>query len=401
MKILKIHSIESEKQIPLIPKSALVVDSIFGTGLSRKTDGIAASVIEVINASGAKIFSVDVPSGMFCDKPNAKSDVVVHADYLFTFHAPKLAFLFPDAAGYVKHFEVLDIGLHAAFEKQLPSAHFYITEDKIRMLVKPRGKFAHKGNFGHALIAAGSFGKMGAAVLSVRAALRSGCGLVTALVPECGYEIMQTSNAEAMVEVSGEDQLYSVPDREKFNAVGVGCGIGMTAYAVKFMSNLLHQYRMPIVLDADALNILSEHKKLLKQIPENSILTPHPGEFRRLAGDWKNDFERLEKQKMFSEEHKVIVVLKGAHTSVSTPDRKIYFNSTGNSGMAKGGSGDVLTGIITALLAQKYSSLDAALLGVFVHGFAGDIAAKKMGKTSMTASDIINALPEAFVRISM
>ncbi len=259
-----------------------------------------------------------------------------------------------------------------------------------------RDKFSHKGSYGHALIAAGSYGKMGAAVLSVKAALHSGAGLVTALVPECGYDIMQISNPEAMVLVSGEKELHEVLDLTSFNTIGVGPGIGTSESAADFLKNLLQQYRQPMVLDADVLNIISGNEALLELIPENSVLTPHVGEFRRLVGVWNSDNEEMEKLIALSVKHKLVTVLKGANTTVVSPEGKTYINSTGNPGMAKGGSGDVLTGIITSLLAQGYSSTDAAVLGVYIHGLAGDFAKTDLGETAITASDIISYLPQAF-----
>lgn len=259
-----------------------------------------------------------------------------------------------------------------------------------------RKKFSHKGDYGHALIAAGSFGKIGAAVLATKAALRSGAGLVSALLPACGYDIMQTSNPEAMVLVSGDSHLFNVPDLSSFNAVAVGPGLGVTSSTISFLYDLLRQQKVPLVLDADALNIISANKKYPALIPAGTVLTPHPGEFKRLAGDWENDEEKWQKQIAFSKKYKVVVILKGADTSVSTPEGEIYFNTTGNPGMAKGGSGDVLTGIIVSLLAQKYSPIHASLLAVYVHGLAGDFAKANLGETAMKAADIIFYLPKAF-----
>ena len=261
---------------------------------------------------------------------------------------------------------------------------------------KKRDKFSHKGSYGHALIAAGSYGKIGAAVLSVKAALHSGAGLVTALIPKCGYEIMQISNPEAMVIVSGENELLQLPDLTAFNTLAVGPGIGISENTVEFLKNLLQQYRQPMVLDADALNIISKNETLLEMVPENSVLTPHVGEFRRLAGVWNSDNEKMEKLLELSVKHKLVTVLKGAHTTVVSPDGKTYINNTGNPGMAKGGSGDVLTGIITSLLSQGYTSTDASVLAVYIHGLAGDFAQTNLGETAMTASDIISYLPKSF-----
>jgi len=290
---------------------------------------------------------------------------------------------------------VLDIGFNKNYAEKFLSDNFYVNKNLVQSLFKKREKFSHKGDYGHALIAAGSFGKIGAAVLATKAALRSGAGLVTTLVPACGYDILQTSAPEAMCMVDGDSHLFKVPDLSSFNSIAVGCGIGTNSSSINFVYELL-KLNKPLVLDADALNIISANKNYLNLIPKDSVLTPHPGEFKRLVGEWKDDVEKLEKQKQFSKTYEVVVVLKGAHTSVSSADGKMYFNSTGNAGMAKGGSGDVLTGIIAALIAQNYSALHAAILAVYVHGFAGDYAKHELGETAMKASDIIYYLPKVF-----
>ena len=354
--------IETERQIPRIPKEVIVIDAIFGTGLSKPAEGLSAAVIKAINKSRAVVYSVDIPSGLFADKLNAAADAIVQSTITYTFHSPKFSFLLPQNGTYVPDFKVLDIGLDKTYAAHISSDYNFITGALAQSFFKPRQKFSHKGTYGHALIAAGSYGKMGAAVLAVKAALRSGAGLVSSLIAICGYEIMQTTNPEAMVNISGDNCLTDVPDLSAFDVVAVGPGIGTETNVYAFMTNLLKGYRKPMVLDADALNIIAEHNKFLKLIPEGSILTPHPGEFKRLAGEWKDDFDKLVKQLTLAIKYKVVVVLKGAHTTVATPDGQIYFNSTGNAGMAKGGSGDVLTGVIVSLLAQKYSSVEAAIL---------------------------------------
>ncbi len=395
--ISSVHYIETENQIPAIHSDAVIIDAIFGTGLSRPVEGIAASVIHAINRSGNTVYSVDIPSGLFCDKSNAESDTVIHSAATFTFHAPKLSFLFAANGKYVPRFVVLDIGLSKDYAEQLPSSYYFVTKQFTQSFFRRREKFTHKGTYGHALIAAGSFGKTGAAILAVKAALLSGAGLVTSNIPSSGYEIMQTSNPEAMVEADKSvNFLRDIPELDKYSAVGVGPGIGTETETREYLEKLLAACSKPLVMDADALNIISANEKLLALVPENSILTPHPGEFKRLTGEWSDDSDKLERQKAFSKKHKVILVLKGAHTSVSTPGGKMYFNSSGNAGMAKGGSGDVLTGVITSLLAQHYTPEQAAILGVFVHGLAGDFARDESGETSMNASDIIHHLPKAF-----
>ena len=286
------------------------------------------------------------------------------------------------------------------YESQIEVANEYVDDAVVAGLFHKRGKFSHKGTYGHALISAGSYGKMGAAILSVGAALKSGAGLVSAHIARCGYTIMQTANPEAMVEADlSENELTELTGFNKFSAIGIGPGIGQSEKTANFLETLLRGYGKPIVLDADALNIISGLNYLKEHIPVGSILTPHPGEFKRMVGDWCDDMVKIQRQLDFSTQHQVVVVLKGANTSISTPEGKVYYNSTGNPGMAKGGSGDVLTGIITALLAQGYSSVDAAIIGVFIHGRAGDIADEVLGQTGMTARDIIQFLPEAFAAL--
>lgn len=394
--VATIRYIENENDIPKIAANTVVVDALVGTGLNKPITGIFSSVVHAIHRSKAVIYAVDIPSGLYCDALNGLKDTVIKASEVFTFHAPKLSFLLPQNSQYVPKFTVLDIGLDKNYNAQLSSSYEYVTAKYVRHFFTPRLKFSHKGNYGHVLIAAGSFGKIGAAVLAVKAALCSGAGLVTALVPACGYDIMQNSNPEAMVLCSGDTHLYDVPDLISFSAAATGPGIGTETNVYGFMNSWLKMFHKPMVLDADAINMMAEHKKFLKQIPENSILTPHPGEFKRMVGSWKNDSEKLALQTAFSIKYKVIVVLKGAHTTISTPQGKMYFNSTGNPGMAKGGSGDVLTGVITSLMAQRYDPEIAAVLAVFIHGLAGDIAAEKYGQTAMRANDIVASLAEAF-----
>ena len=407
-----LHYIETENQIPKLGRDAKVVDALFGTGLSRPVTGLAASVIDAINAAGSTVYSVDVPSGLYCDELNSGEEPVIQATYTFTFHAPKFSFLLPANETYVGEFKVLNIGLHTGFADQLFSLYHYTDLWDVKTLLKPRRKFSHKGTYGHALIAAGSYGKTGAAVLAVKAALRGGAGLVSALIPASGYEVMQTGNPEAMVinpayiSAGGVNALNNeyltesvVQSLTGFTALGVGPGIGREAATAAFLRKLLQHYTKPMVLDADALNLIAEDNSLLELMPAGSILTPHPGEFKRLVGNWENDLVKLKLQVDFAKSHDVVVVLKGAYTTIACPDGSIHFNSTGNPGMAKGGSGDVLTGLLTALLAQGYDAVTTAKLGVFIHGLAGDYARDAVGDYGMNASDIIRFIPKAFLRL--
>jgi hydroxyethylthiazole kinase-like uncharacterized protein yjeF len=398
--LFEICNIEKMQDVGLsLSENDIVIDAIFGSGLSRPATGIYAKMIEFINKAPATVVSVDLPSGLFMDS-SSKGGVVVQAEHVVSFQLPKLAFFMPGNAPFVKLWHLVDIGLNTDFLSNSVADYEYIEHQDVQPLIKNRPRFAHKGDFGSSLLISGSYGTMGASVLATKACLRAGAGLVTAYVPSCGYDIMQTAAPEAMVRTDvGERFLTGIPDVRQYAAIGVGPGINRNLETYRVIEQLIRQYRRPIVFDADALNIMADERNLLLGVPEGSILTPHPGEFRRLVGDWENDFEKLQKQRSLATAHKVVVVLKGAYTSIATYDEPIYFNSTGNPGMASGGSGDVLTGIITGLLSQGYSSAEAAILGVYLHGLAGDIAVKQLGEQAMVAGDIINHLPAAFLAL--
>jgi len=376
----------------------VLIDAVFGSGLTRPAEGIYAKVITCINKMEAQRVAIDIPSGLMADSPS--TDPVVKADYTVSFQLPKLSFFLPQYHSFVGEWTLVDIGLNKDFIKGAETSHFYITQKDPRKILKRRSKFDHKGDYGHALLIAGSFGKMGAAILASRAALRSGLGLLTVHIPRCGYSILQTCVPEAMVSVDKHEEFLSrEPGLDNYSTIGIGPGLGMSTETVKAYRNILQNFRKPMVIDADGLNILAENRELLHLIPEGSILTPHPKEFERLVGKWQNDFERLEKQKQLAAQLKSVIVVKGAYSSVASPDGKVYFNSTGNPGMATGGTGDVLTGILTGLMAQHYDPLQAAQLGVYLHGLAGDLAISEKGMNSLIASDIIDYLASAFLRL--
>jgi ADP-dependent NAD(P)H-hydrate dehydratase / NAD(P)H-hydrate epimerase len=374
---------------------AIIIDAIFGSGLSRPVDGIYAEVIRIINQADAIRVAVDVPSGLMAEKTSTGE--IVKADYTVTFQLPKLAFLLPESYPFVGEWKAVNIGLSKTYVQHAEVNNFLLERKDVKKIIKKRSKFDHKGHFGHALLITGSYGKMGAAVLSAKAAMRSGVGLLTVHVPKCGYAVVQTAVPEAMASVDDSETLFSsLPDVQNYSAIGVGPGIGQANETVKAFQQLLEKFNRPLVLDADAINILGAHRELIHLLPKQSVLTPHPKEFERLVGEWKDDFDRLNKQREFSIKTGCVVVLKGAHTSVSTPEGKIYFNNTGNPGMATGGSGDVLTGLVTGLLAQGYKSSEAALMGVWLHGLAGDFAAQELSQPAMIATDIIDRLPAVF-----
>ncbi len=392
---LPVLEIRTESDQNLFTDRAVLIDAVFGSGLSRAASGIYEQVIGCINKTHAIKVAVDIPSGLMTDTPSEGS--IVKADFTVSFQLPKLSFLLPQSGVYTGEWHIFDIGLDQQYLTEVPSNYFLTEPGDIRKLLHTRSKFDHKGKFGHALLIAGSYGKMGAAVLSSRACLRAGVGLLTVHVPQCGYTILQTSVPEAMVSVDAHnDFVTSSPELENYSAVGIGPGIGQDKMTVSALTNILERCTQPVVLDADALNILASNRELIHLLPKGSVLTPHPKEFERLIGPWKTDFERLQKQSEFSAKTGAVVLVKGAYSAVVSPHGKVFFNNTGNPGMATGGSGDVLTGVITGLLAQGYSGLDSAIIGCWVHGLAGDKAAARLGETCVIASDIADYLPEAF-----
>lgn len=394
-----VHWLKDSAGLPEIPENALIIDALFGSGLTRPLAGHWAGVMEWLNGLPNDIAAVDLPSGLFADRHS--DDPCIRASRTFSFETPKLAFFFPENAERVGEWAFGNIGLHPAYALKTETPFHYMTGPEIRTLVKPRPRFSHKGTYGHALLVNGGHGKMGAAVLSARACLRAGVGLLTAHTPGCGYEIIQISVPEAMCSADKHPEMITqAPDPKQFTAVGVGCGIGAAPETAAALKQLLRKTERPVVLDADALNLLSKNKYWWKLIPEDSVLTPHPKEFERLFGASENDFERLERQMDKARAHRVFIVLKGAFSSVATPEGECYFNSTGNPGMAAGGSGDVLTGILTALLAQGYEPRAACLLGVYLHGLAGDLAAAELSQPGMTAGDLIDYLPKAWKKLS-
>lgn len=400
---LPVKRIKKSSDLPEIGSDALVIDAIFGTGITRSTDGIAAEVIHTINASGSAVISIDMPSGLF-DQDNSSNlrDNIVKATYTLTFQFLKLAFLLCENAEQVGKWEVLDIGLHPEFIKTVETDYTFITTEMVKRILKSRQKFSHKGTFGHAAIMAGSNGKFGAAVLCAKGALHSGPGLVTAFLPTSGTTIMHTAVPEAMVqEVAEPDVLSGSPDVTAFSAIGIGPGIGTSSKTADFVFAVLQNPELPTVVDADALNALAANPDWTKVLHDKIILTPHPGEFGRLVGEWENDFDRLMKQIEYARNNNCFVILKGAHSAVATPTGEVYFNSTGNPGMATGGSGDVLTGILTGILAQGYSVKDAAILGVYLHGKAADLAVEETSMDAMIASDLTAYLGKAFLSLNL
>jgi ADP-dependent NAD(P)H-hydrate dehydratase / NAD(P)H-hydrate epimerase len=384
--------------LPKIQPDDVVIDAVFGSGLSKPVVDFTARVIRHINASKALVVAIDMPSGLYCDEhTDMKAGAVIQADFTLSFQLPKLAFMFAENDSCVGDWKLLDIGLQADFIEQADTQNYFLTRKTVRMLRKPRTKFAHKGHFGHALLIAGSYGKMGASILASNACLRSGVGLVHAHIPARGYQVIQTAVPEAMVTIDPDENCFStVPDLGLFTAIGIGPGIGFNEKTKRALKLLIQNCSVPMLFDADALTILGENKTWISFVPKNSVFTPHPKEFERLVGKATDDFHRNRLQREFCIKYGVYLVLKGAQTCICGPDGVCWFNSTGNPGMATGGSGDVLTGLILGFLAQKYHPRDACLLGVYLHGLAGDLAAKKLGMESLIAGDIIKNLGKAF-----
>lgn len=393
-----LREMRSEKDDISFEGCDVLIDAIFGSGLSRPAEGVYARAIDLINDAPAMRIAVDMPSGLRADAPS--SGAIVRADFTVTFQLPKLSFLFPETYRYTGDWEAVDIGLSKAFIKQASTRYFYTRRKDVRRILRVRKTHDHKGTFGHALLIAGSYGKMGAAVLAGRAALRAGLGLLTVHIPKCGYTVLQSAVPEAMTLVDDDAEVFTeARGPGSYAAVGVGPGLGRDGRTAKALGDLLGDCDKPMVLDADALNILAENRHLLTLVPAGSILTPHPKEFERLVGPWKDDFERLALQQRMAADLRVVVVLKGAHTAVATPGGEVHFNASGNPGMGTAGTGDVLTGILTGLLAQNYTPVEAAIAGVFLHGLSGDLAAAACGMDALIASDVIAHLPAAFLKV--
>ncbi len=395
---IDINDLSGPETFPPVTENTLVIDALFGTGLHHPLQENAAALVTHLNQSGAAIISIDMPSGLAADH-TSKNNTVIHADHTLSFQQYKLAFLVAENEMYCGKVHILDIGLHTQFETSETAAFEWIDASMIQTVYKARKKFTHKGTYGHAALVAGSYGMMGAAVLGAKGCLRAGVGKLTCYIPGCGYPIMQTAVPGAMCAVHGAGYITTVNDISKFDAVGIGPGIGIHTSHIALLKEIFTTASKPIVVDADALNVIAQNRELLSCIPVNSILTPHPREFERLFGTTANDFDRMQLALEKSASLQVYIILKGHCSFISTPEGKGYFNSTGNPGMATAGSGDVLTGIITSLLAQSYTPLQACLLGTYLHGLAGDIAATARSQEAMVAEDIADHLGNAFLQL--
>lgn len=383
---------------PAIPTDALILDGLFGTGLNKTLNGGFASLVKFINSCHVPVVSIDMPSGLMCEENtyNVRAHIV-RATLTLTFQLPKLALLLVDNQVFVGELKVLDIGLLARGIEEMHTEMEMLEMQDVCAMLKPRPPFGHKGIFGHALLVAGKYGMAGAAILAAKACLRSGVGKVTVHTPFGNNDILQVAVPEAILSHDKDNRVFTEPvPTDMYAAVGVGPGIGVLPETSLAFIEQVRRTRVPLVIDADGLNILAEHKGWMQQVPKHSIMTPHPAEFRRLGNKSIDSYSTLAEARDMAERQQLYIVLKGHPTAICTPEGRVFFNPTGNSGMATAGSGDVLTGIIVALLAQKYSAEKACCLGVYLHGLAGDLAAGELGEYGMTASDLIAFLPAAF-----
>ncbi len=380
----------AHSELPKLPVNSVLIDAIFGIGLSRPLHNWVKKLINHINCISALRLAIDIPSGLYTNRAVEQDTAIVKADYTITFQCPKLSFFLPQTAHYVGQLQVIDIGLSQNFIDELTPEAQLITLQQASSWLKIRPRFSHKGTYGHCLIIGGSYGKMGSVVLAAQAALRAGAGKVTTLIPRCGYAIIQTTLPEAMVLTQGEKQLSDELVDWQFTPESVvfGMGAGMAEHTAQCFHKLLEKAAKPLVVDADGLNILAQHPEWLSLLPTQSILTPHPKELRGLIGEWTDDFDKLTILKSFVQRYQIIVVAKDAITFIITP-QQVFINTAGNPGMATAGTGDVLAGTIGGLLAQGYTAVEAAALGVYLHARAGDEALKKSSVEALIAGDLL------------
>lgn len=382
---------------PQMGTADIVVDAIFGIGLNRPPAPWVLSIIEHLNESGNFIISVDIPSGLYMEQFPETFQTAIKASFVLTLGSPKLIFFLPQTGIFIKEWEVLDIGLDREFLNGLQTRFRLFGKPEARSLYRGRQRFSHKGHYGHVLLVGGSYGKVGALALASKASLKTGAGLVTAYTAQCGYLPLQCSQPEIMVETcTAEKEIDVFPELSERYTYGAGMGMGTSEGMQKAFIKWLEEHRKPLLIDADGLNALSKFPSALKHLPADSILTPHPGEMERLTGAWKNDFDKIEKAWAFAEEYNCILVLKGAYTLIMGHGQG-FINIHGNPGMSTAGSGDVLSGMITALLAQGYPPLEAACLGVYLHSKAGDLLLPETGYEALTATSLIHGISLAFL----
>lgn len=398
---VKLTEVTTQFTPPAIDPSDLIIDGLFGTGLSRPLNGGFASVVKYINASGATVVSIDIPSGLMCeDNTYNVMNHIIKAAYTFTFQYPKLSFLFPEHEKYCGEWSVLDIGIIEPDEEWAETPYSMTCKEEISSMLKPRSRFAHKGTMGHAALIAGKKGMAGAAIMASQACMRTGAGKLTLYTPEYNLPLVQVAVPEVIVHAgSGADSFSKSVDTSDYEAMAIGPGIGTDPATGQAFIEQVRQAKCPIVIDADAINILGMHRGWITQMPKACILTPHKKELFGLISNTSNSHEELERTRELAQRQQIYIIIKGAYTAICTPSGRVYFNTTGNPGMATAGSGDVLTGIILSLLAQEYMPEQAARIGVYLHGLAGDIAAEQHGMESLMATDIIKNIGAAFKRL--
>lgn len=397
---IKLQEVISGKiEFPVLTPKHIVIDGLFGTGLNRTPEGAYRSIIQYINQSQCEVVSIDLPSGLYpSENLMVDRDAIIKATYTYTLEYPKRCFFFAENAPFIGQPGVIQLGLSSSGKDNLPTRHYLIEENTLATIFRRRDRFAHKGQFGHGLLIAGSQGKMGAAILASKAALRSGIGKLSCHIPYRGETALQAAVPEAMLDLDVNSNITTMVDNlRQYDVIAIGPGLGQEEETAEMLIDLFSNASdKTFVIDADALNLIARHKSLLDLVPKGSILTPHAGEFDRLTTHWDTDEERLEQATYFARTHGLNIILKGAYSTTCTPAGSIYFNSKGNPGMATAGSGDVLTGIILALLAQGYDPSTAAVLANYFHGEAGDLFAARSSETALIASDIIDNLPEVF-----
>ncbi|WP_294234006.1 NAD(P)H-hydrate dehydratase [uncultured Chryseobacterium sp.] len=377
----------------------VIIDALFGTGLSRPLEDEFKELVEFLNNTHNIKISIDLPSGLFADAVSPEGAVIFKADYTLSFQLWKKTFFHPETGKYAGKVRILDINISEEYIAEAETENYVVNDKAVKQIFRPREEFSHKGTYGKVIIVGGSIGKMGAAVLAARAALKTGAGLTFALAPKCGCDILQISNPEAIFIEGGTDVIDHIEVDE--NAVcGIGPGLGTDPKTAKAFLAFLKEYSQPLILDADALNIISQDPKNIKLIPKESIITPHPKEFERLFGPTGNSFKRVERAITKAREHHIYIVLKDHRTQIISPAGKVFYNITGNSGLAKGGSGDILTGIIASFSAQNYTPEEAAVLGVWFHGRAADSASEKYSKESMLPTDVIHEFGNVFEELN-
>jgi len=378
--------------------SQVIIDALLGSGLNKPLEGDYKKLVNHINNLHKTVVAVDVPTGFFTDGEVPPDADVLKADLVITFQQPKINFLLPESGPYIKCMEAVNIGIDEKFVQSLNSPYQAVEEKDIRRLLKPRHRFSNKGTYGHALIVAGQAETMGAALLCSAACAYAGSGLTTACVPQSGLTALNSYLPEIMAIVRHDLEPPKI-EWDSFNTMGIGPGLGKDEEALALFKDILTNYHKPIVIDADALNLLATHKELWTKIPENSVLTPHMKEFDRLFGEHKSWWQRMQTGIKKAKDLKLYILLKNDYTLIITPGGKVYFNSTSNPAMASGGMGDVLTGIITSLLAQKYSSEEACIIGAYVHGKAGDELALPNRMNVVLPGQLAARLPHTMAKL--